>query len=121
MSEPQPDRQIEMEKVIPVGLRVLILRDDAKSQTKGGVFLPGNVHIPTLRGTILELGGQVASDSDFDQLTKYCRVIYNPARAVPVEFEDCKHVVIPVEDVVAIIERPSGKRAAKAEGVARGR
>ena len=42
----------KLETVEPIGLRILIRKDEDKKITKGGVHLPDKLEIPTLTGRI---------------------------------------------------------------------
>ena len=98
-------RQSSIETIEPVGLRVLIRKDEDKKVTKGGVHLPDKIEIPTLTGRIVAVSAQIERDEDYP-IRQYDRILFNPKHAVPVEFEgDNRLFVIPVEDVVAIFRR----------------
>lgn len=95
----------KMEVIEPVGLRVLIRKDDDKKETKGGIVLPDNMEIPVLTGRIVAISAQVKRDDDYP-IKEYDKVIVNPSGSVPVECEhDNKLFIIPVEDVVAIVRK----------------
>jgi chaperonin GroES len=96
-----------MEVVEPIGTRVLIRKDEYKKVTKGGVHLPDKIEIPTLTGRIVSISEQVRRDEDYP-IQQYDRVLFNPKRGIPVDFEgDNRLFVIPVEDVVAVFRRES--------------
>ncbi|MEM1166977.1 MAG: co-chaperone GroES [Planctomycetota bacterium] len=94
-----------LETVEPIGLRVLIRKDEDKKQTKSGIHLPDKIEIPTLTGRVVAVSAQVDNDADYP-LAQYDRVLFNPKHAIPVDFEgDNRLFVIPVEDVVAVFRR----------------
>jgi chaperonin GroES len=96
-----------MEIVEPIGTRVLIRKDEDKKVTKGGVHLPDKIEIPTLTGRIVSISEQVRRDEDYP-IQQYDRVLFNPKRGIPVDFEgDNRLFVVPVEDVVAVFRRES--------------
>ncbi len=96
-----------MEVVEPIGTRVLIRKDEDKKVTKGGVHLPDKIEIPTLTGRIVSISEQVRRDEDYP-IQQYDRVLFNPKRSIPVDFEgDNRLFVIPIEDVVAVFRRES--------------
>jgi chaperonin GroES len=96
-----------MEVVEPIGTRVLIRKDEDKKVTKGGVHLPDKIEIPTLTGRIVSISEQVRRDEDYP-IQQYDRVLFNPKRGIPVDFEgDNRLFVVPVEDVVAVFRRES--------------
>lgn len=94
-----------LEVVEPIGLRVLIRKDEDKKQTRSGIHLPDKIEIPTLTGRIVSVSTQVGNDENYP-IKKYDRILFNPKHAIPVDFEgDNRLFVIPVEDVVAVIRR----------------
>lgn len=100
-----------LEQVIPVGDRVLVRKDPLKRMTKGGIHLPDKVVIPNLTGRVLGISEKVKKSGDYPELSLYARVVFAPGRAVPCDFEDRETLllVIPVEDIVAIIEKGGGE------------
>ena len=95
----------ELEVVEPIGLRVLIRKDEDKKQTKSGIHLPDKIEIPTLTGRIVSISQQVAGDENYP-IKQYDRCLFNPKNSIPVDFEgDNRLFVIPVEDVVAVFRR----------------
>lgn len=94
-----------IEIVEPIGLRVLIRKDEDKKQTKSGIHLPDKIEIPTLTGRVVSISAQVESDKNYP-IRQYDRVLFNPKHGVPVDFEgDNRLFVIPIEDVVAVFRR----------------
>lgn len=94
-----------LEIVEPIGLRVLLRKDEDKKQTRSGIHLPDKIEIPTLTGRIVSISAQVASDENYP-MKRYDRVLFNPKRGIPVDFEgDNRLFVIPVEDIVAVFRR----------------
>lgn len=94
-----------LEIVEPIGERVLIRKDEDRKQTRSGIHLPDKMEIPTLTGRIVSISAQVESDPDYP-IKHYDRVLFNPKRGVPVDFEgDNRLFVIPIDDVVAVFRR----------------
>ena len=94
-----------MEFIEPLGLRVLVRKDENRQQTKGGIVLPDDVEIPNITGRIVEVSLQVGHDDDYP-LKKYDKVLFNPKHAIPVDLEtDNILYVVPVEDIVAVFRR----------------
>ena len=95
------------ESVEPLGLRVLIRKDESRQQTRGGIVLPDDAEIPTITGRIVEISAQVENDEDYP-IKKYDKVLFNPKQAIPVDFEsDNLLYVVPLEDLVAVFRRAS--------------
>jgi chaperonin GroES len=97
------------EFIEPLGLRVLVRKDENRQTTKGGIVLPDDAEIPNITGRIVEVSVQVANDDDYP-LKKYDKVLFNPKNAIPVDLEtDNVLFVVPVEDIVAVFRRvPAG-------------
>lgn len=96
--------------VEPLGMRVLIRKDEARQRTRGGIVLPDNSEIPTITGRIVEVSVQVDRNEDFP-LRKYDKVLFHPRNAIPVDFEGNNLLfVVPVEDVVAVFRRETTRK-----------
>jgi chaperonin GroES len=90
------------ETVEPIGMRILIRKDEDKKQTKGGIQLPDNIEIPTITGRIVSISAEVEMSSEVP-LNQYDKVLFNPKGAIPVDFEgDNRLFVVEVENVVAV-------------------
>ncbi len=93
------------EFVEPLGMSVLIRKDESRQTTRGGIVLPDDAEIPTITGRIVEISVQVSRDEDYP-LRKYDKVLFNPQNAIPVDFEsDNLLYVVPVDDIVAVFRR----------------
>lgn len=95
----------QFDYIEPVGARVLVLKDEPKRETKGGIALPDAAEIPTITGRIVTISRQVEHDDDVP-LRQYDKILFHPKNAIPVDFEpDNQLYVVPVEDVVAVFRR----------------
>ena len=93
------------EYVEPLGMRILIRKDESRQKPRGGIVLPDDAEIPTITGRVVEISVQVDRDADFP-IRKYDKVLFHPRRAIPVDLEsDNKLFVVPVEDVCAVFRR----------------
>ncbi len=105
MANRAQSQKSKIETVEPLGMRVLIRKDEDKKVTKGGIELPDSIEIPTITGRIVAVSMQVDNDDDFP-LRQYDRVLFNPKQAIPVDFEsDNQLYVVPIEDVVAVFRK----------------
>lgn len=96
---------MNLETIEPIGLRVLMRKDEEKRTTRGGIHLPDDAKIPVITGRIVAISVQVDNDPDYP-LQQYDKVIVDPRNSIPVDFEqDNKLFLIPAEDVVAVIRR----------------
>jgi chaperonin GroES len=101
------------EFVEPLGMRVLIRKDESRQKTRGGIVLPEQAEIPTITGRVVEVSLQVARDADVP-LEKYDKVLFHPKNSIPVDFEQPNLLyVVPIEDVVAVFRRNEGPRAGR--------
>lgn len=97
----------QLEVVEPVGMRVLLRKDEDRKTTKAGIHLPDKIEIPTLTGRIVAVSYQIEHDDEWP-IERYDKVLFNPKHAVPVDFEgDNRLFVVPVEDIVAVFRRQS--------------
>lgn len=93
------------EFVEPLGMRILIRKDEARQKTRGGIVLPDQAEIPTITGRIVEISVQIRRDEDFP-VRKYDKVLFHPKNAIPVDLEsDNLLFVVPIEDVVAVFRK----------------
>jgi chaperonin GroES len=98
------------ESVEPLGMRVLIRKDESRHTTRGGIVLPDQAEIPTITGRVVEVSLQVERDADFP-IEKYDKVLFHPRNSIPVDFEQNNLLyVVPIEDVVAVFRRHEGAR-----------
>ena len=94
-----------LQYIEPIGARVLVLKDEPKRETKGGIALPDAAEIPTITGRIVTISRQVAHDEDVP-LRQYDKVLFHPKNAIPVDFESDNNLfVVPVEDIVAVFRK----------------
>ena len=49
--------------VKPLGMRVLIRKDESRNQTRGGIVLPDQAEIPTITGRVVEVSLQIERDA----------------------------------------------------------
>ena len=98
------------EFVEPLGMRVLIRKDESRQRTRGGIVLPDQAEIPTITGRVVEVSIQVERDADFP-IEKYDKVLFHPKNSIPVDFEqDNLLYVVPIEDVVAVFRKSAAPR-----------
>lgn len=105
--ERKSKKRAKFEYVEPIGLRVLVRKDEPKKETKGGIALPDSAEIPTITGRIVTISAAIEHDEDLP-LRQYDKVLFHPANAIPVDFESDNHLfVVPAEDVVAVFRQES--------------
>ena len=95
-----------LDLIEPVGLRVLIRKDEERKKTRGGIHLPDDAEIPVITGRIVAISCRIENDVDYP-LRQYDKVIIDPSNSIPVDFErDNKLFIVPAEDIVAVF-RPN--------------
>ncbi|MCA9128153.1 MAG: co-chaperone GroES [Planctomycetales bacterium] len=100
-----PKKKPGLQYIEPIGGRVLVLKDEPKRETKGGIALPDAAEIPTITGRIVTISRLVSKDDDVP-LKNYDKVLFHPKNAIPVDFEaDNQLFVVPVEDIVAVFRK----------------
>lgn len=105
MSSPQIEKHFMSEYVEPLGMRILIRKDESRQTTRGGIVLPDDAEIPTITGRIVEISAQISRDEDFP-IRKYDKVLFHPKHAIPVDLESHNVLfVVPVEDIVAVFRK----------------
>lgn len=103
--ERKSSKRNKFEYVEPIGLRVLVRKDEPKKETKGGIALPDSAEIPTITGRIVTISAAIEHDEDLP-LRQYDKVLFHPANAIPVDFESDNHLfVVPAEDIVAVFRK----------------
>ncbi|MCA9193560.1 MAG: co-chaperone GroES [Planctomycetales bacterium] len=94
-----------LQYIEPIGARVLVLKDEPKRETKGGIALPDAAEIPTITGRIVTVSKLVLHDEDVP-LRQYDKILFHPKNAIPVDFEpDNQLFVVPVDDIVAVFRK----------------
>lgn len=88
--------------IVPLSGRILFLKDDAASETKGGIVLPDTSKQENLTGRVLAISPDVENDDELP-IKQYDKVLVNPRNAIPVELDiDNKRFIIPIGDVIAV-------------------
>ena len=61
---PKADKKA-LEFVEPLGPRVLVRKDQAKRETRGGIALPDQAEIPTITGRVVAISSQIEKEGNF--------------------------------------------------------
>jgi chaperonin GroES len=98
-------RAMDEYTIVPLSGRILFLKDDASSETKGGIVLPDTAKQENLTGRVLAISPDVENDDELP-IRQYDKVLVNPTRAIPVELDSGnKQFIIPIDDVIAVWKR----------------
>lgn len=106
-----------MQIIRPLRSRILIRKDDDKERTKGGILLPADSKVPVITGRVVQISPDLEHDLDFP-VNLYDKVIVNPAKAIPVDFEsDNKLYIIPANDVIGVYVNEESKDPEPSHGM----
>lgn len=101
----KPARRAEYDTIEPIGLRVVVRKDDNKRQTRSGIVLPDSHEIPVITGRVVAISREIENDED-QTIRQYDKVLFDPREAIPVELEhDNRLFVVKLDRVVAIFRR----------------
>lgn len=91
--------------ITPLKGRVLIRKDEDRTETKGGIILPDDAKTPVITGRVVEVSPDLENDHEFP-VAKYDKVLVDPRNAIPVDLEsDNKLFIIAEKDVVAVFSK----------------
>jgi chaperonin GroES len=94
-----------IEVIEPIGMRIVLRKDEERRTTRGGIHLPDESKIPVISGRIVALSAAIENDPDYP-IAQYDKVLVDPRAAIPVDFErDNMLYIIPVEDIVAVFRK----------------
>lgn len=103
----------EFDVIEPIGMRVVVRKDDNKRETRSGIVLPDSHEIPVITGRVIAVSKKIENDED-QTIRQYDKVLFDPREAIPVELEhDNKLFVVSIERVVAIFRRTDKPSAGK--------
>ncbi len=91
-------------KLIPLGDRVVLKREEAVGKTAGGIVLPDSAKDKPQRGQIVAVGdGHVKSDGTRLPLTvkEGDRVIFSPYAGEEIRMDDHDYVLLREQDILA--------------------
>ena len=98
-------RQVEFDVIEPIGMRVVIRKDDNKRETKSGIALPDSHEIPVITGRVIAVSKAIENDDD-QTIRQYDKVLFDPREAIPVELDhDNRMFVVSIDRVLAIFRR----------------
>ncbi len=97
-------------KVIPLGYRLLVKKDEKGEVTQGGIIIAKDTvdreYAAETQGTVIAVGTSAFDDDDGarKRVQKGTRVLYRRYAGVLVEQEDTSTILINDKDVVAIVQ-----------------
>lgn len=87
-------------KVKPLADRVLIKIEEAETKTASGLFIPQTAQEKTQQGVVVATG----EDKDVITVKEGDKVMYDKYAGTPVKIDGADHLIIPIGDIIAIIE-----------------
>lgn len=105
MSTTESKHRVPDYTIIPLQGRILFRKDEAETTTKGGLHLPDSAKKENLTGRVVQISPDIENNEELP-IRIYDKVLVNPSRAIPVEFEsDNKLFIIPIDDVIAVFQK----------------
>lgn len=98
--------------ITPINGYVLVLKDEDRKTTAGGIALPDNLSIPTWTARVLAIAKGV--DAEYNVMSK---VIVDPRSSIPVDAESGKHFLVRADAIVAYYEKDSSGAKSNANSV----
>lgn len=87
-------------KITPLGDRVLISLEKTEDKTKGGLFIPETAQEKTQTGMVKAVG----DDKDAIKVKPGDKVMYDKYAGTSIKIDDVEHLIIKMEDVIAIVD-----------------
>ncbi len=87
-------------KITPLGDRVLLSMEKTEEKTKGGLFIPETAQEKTQTGVVRAVG----DDKDAIKVKPGDKVMYDKYSGTSIQIDDVDHLVIKMEDIIAIVE-----------------
>ena len=91
----------------PLGVRVVVEREESEERTSGGIVLPDSAKDKPSRGTILSVGtGRLLDDGSRApmQVKKGDRVLFTSYAPETIKVGDDEYLLMREEDILAVID-----------------
>ena len=87
-------------KIKPIGDRVLIKPKLGENVTKGGIVIPDTAREKTTEGVVIAVG----DDKELIKVKVKESVLYNKYAGVEIKVDGKDHLILKMEDILAVIE-----------------
>ena len=87
-------------KVKPIGDRLLVKPKESEEKTKGGIFIPQSAQEKTTEGVVVAVG----DDKDVIKVKVKDHVLYDKYAGTEIKLEGKDHLIIKMDDILAVIE-----------------
>jgi chaperonin GroES len=84
-------------KVTPLGDRLLIKPTNSAEKTKGGLYIPNSAQEKTQEAEVIQIG-------DPNRIKVGDIVIYDITAGNVIDIDRVEHIIIEIEDILAIVE-----------------
>ena len=94
-------------KIVPLGDKVVIKREEAEERTQGGILLPDSAREKPQQGRVVCVGeGRLAPDGTRQrlQVSEGDRVVFTSYAGIPVRVDEDEFLVLSEADILAVVE-----------------
>ena len=95
-------------KIRPIDDRILVLREDKKGKSAGGIIIPETAKEKPQQGTVIAVGpGKMGEDGKRSPLEVNVgqRILFSKYAGTEIEVDGVEHVFMREDDVLSIIEQ----------------
>ena len=68
------ETKMPLEIIEPIGMRILVRKDDERRTTRGGIHLPDEAKIPVISGRVVAISSLIDHDPDYP-IKQYDKVL----------------------------------------------
>ena len=107
MSETTTSTTTEAKRIRPTGTKLLVLREDAKDRSKGGIIIPDNSKGKSRMGKVIEAGpGKELDNGKWVKPSPAAgdRILFSEYSGTEVKMKGVSYLIIEDGDVLAIID-----------------
>ena len=84
--------------IMPLGDRVVAVKEEAKTKTASGIFLPENAKEQPIMAEVIAVGDEVKNVKNGD------KIVYSEYRATDLKINNKDYLIIKLEDVLGIVK-----------------
>ena len=97
-----------MQKIRPLGDRVLVKRIAEEEKTKGGIIIPDTAKEKPIEGKVVAVGnGKILEDGKVRKLEvkKGDRILFGKYSGSEIKLDGEEHIILREEDILAVLEK----------------
>ena len=84
--------------IMPLGDRVVAVKEQAKTKTASGILLPENAKEQPIMAEVIAVGDEVKNVKNGD------KIVYSEYRATDLKINDKDYLIIKLEDILGIVK-----------------